>query len=195
MSEHTGTSESPAAGWRLPLGVALFVLSIVLPLAGVPLVASLGLSVGITGTVSGALLVGAEVLGVVAIAVMGKSGYVYIKNRVFGFLKQVGPPMEVSRRRYTLGLVMFCVPILFSWVSPYASGWIPGVTTHPLHFALGGDFLLLTSLFILGGDFWDKVRALFVRDAKAQFPSPTSKRCGEQTNQPNKGHNNGRPCI
>lgn len=176
MSEHTGRSESPAAGWRLQLGVALFVLSIVLPLAGVPVVASLGLSVGITGTVSGALLVGAEVLGVVAIAVMGKSGYVYIKNRVFGFLKRVGPPMEVSRRRYTLGLVMFCVPILFSWVSPYASRWIPGVTTHPLPFALGGDFLLLTSLFILGGDFWDKVRALFVRDAKAQFPSPTSKR-------------------
>ena len=76
MSEHTGTSESPAPGWRLQLGIVLFVLSIVLPLAGVPLVASLGLSVSITGTVSGALLVGAEVLGIVAIAVMGKSGYV-----------------------------------------------------------------------------------------------------------------------
>ena len=173
MSEHTGTSESPAPGWRLQLGIVLFVLSIVLPLAGVPLVASLGLSVSITGTVSGALLVGAEVLGIVAIAVMGKSGYVYLKNRVFGFLKQVGPPDEVSRRRYTLGLVMFCVPILFSWVSPYASSWIPVVTTHPLPFALGGDFLLLTSLFVLGGNFWDKIRSLFLYDARSCFSTPS----------------------
>ncbi len=30
--------------------------------------------------------------------------------------------------------------------------------------------LLLASLFVLGGDFWDKLRALFVRDAKTQFP-------------------------
>ena len=173
MSEHTSTSESPAAGWRLQLGIALFVLSIILPLAGVPLVALLGLSKGMTTTISGFLLVGAEVMGVAAIAVMGKSGYLYLKSRVLGFLKRVGPPDEVSRRRYTFGLVMFCVPILFSWVSPYASRWIPVVTTHPLPFALGGDLLLLTSLFVLGGDFWDKVRALFVRDAKAQFPSPT----------------------
>ena len=181
MSEHTGTLDSPAAGWRLQLGVALLFLSILLPLVGVPVVTSLDLSVSIAGTVSGALLVGAEVLGIVAIAVMGKSGYVYLKNRVFAFLKRTGPPREVSRRRYTLGLVMFCVPLLFSWVSPYASRWIPGVTTHPLPFALGGDFLLLMSLFILGGDFWDKVRALFVRDAKAQFPPPTSNKTAPVT--------------
>ena len=173
MSEHTSTSESPATGWRLQLGIALFVLSIVLPLAGVPLVASLGLSAGITGTASGALLVSSEVLGIVAIAVMGKSGYVYIKNRVFRFLKRVGPPMEVSRRRYTLGLIMFCVPILFSWVSPYVSSWIPVVTTHPLPFALGGDFLLLTSLFVLGGNFWDKIRSLFLYDARSCFSTPS----------------------
>ena len=175
MSEHTGTAESPAAGWRLQLGIALFVLSILLPLAGVPLVASLGLSKGKITTISGFLLVGSEVMGVAAIAVMGKSGFEFLKNRLFGFLKRVGPPMEVSRPRYTLGLVMFCIPILFSWLAPYASNWFPVVTTHPLPFALGGDFLLLTSLFVLGGDFWDKVRALFVRDAKAQLPLPISK--------------------
>jgi len=173
MSEQTGTSGNPSAGWRLQLGITLFVLSILLPLAGVPLVASLSLSAGKTTTISGFLLVGAEVMGVAAIAVMGKPGYLYLKSRVFGFLKRVGPPDEVSRRRYAFGLVMFCVPILFSWVSPYASRWIPVVTTHPLPFALGGDLLLLASLFVLGGDFWDKVHALFVRDAKAQFPSPT----------------------
>jgi hypothetical protein len=41
---------------------------------------------------------------------------------------------------------------------------------HPHLMAMSGDLLLIVSLFILGGDFWDKLRALFVRDAKAVFP-------------------------
>jgi hypothetical protein len=30
--------------------------------------------------------------------------------------------------------------------------------------------VLLISLFVLGGDFWDKLRALFVHSARAVFP-------------------------
>ena len=33
-----------------------------------------------------------------------------------------------------------------------------------------GDIILLLSLFVLGGNFWDKLRALFIRDAKVAFP-------------------------
>jgi hypothetical protein len=33
-------------------------------------------------------------------------------------------------------------------------------------YAIGGDLLLLASLFVLGGDFWDKIRALFVYSDK-----------------------------
>jgi hypothetical protein len=163
----------PVGGWRLKLGVALFGLSIVLPVLGVPLVAAMGLSAATVATVSGALLAGAEVLGIVAVAVMGKSGYAYIKNRVFGFLKQSGPPAEVSRTRYTIGLVMFSVPILFGWVSVYAAKLIPAFTRTPFRYALGGDLLLLAGLFVLGGDFWDKLRALFIHGAKAVFPKTT----------------------
>ena len=129
MSGQVETSEQPAAGWRLKVGIALFVLSIALPLVGVPVATALGLSSAMTASVSGVLLVAAEVLGLIAVAVMGKSGYAYIKNRVFGFLERHGPPQEVSRLRYTIGLVMFSVPILFGWVSPYAAEWVP--VLHP----------------------------------------------------------------
>jgi hypothetical protein len=162
----------PAAGWRLKLGVVLFGFSIVLPVLGVPLVAVMGLSAATVATVSGALLVGAEVLGLVAVAVMGKTGFAYIKNRVFGFLKQHGPPAEVSRTRYTIGLVMFAVPVVFGWLAPYAADLIPGYLGSEFTYAIVGDLLLLTSLFVLGGDFWDKVRALFIYGAKAVFPKP-----------------------
>ena len=164
-------AEVPAAGWRLKLGVALFGFSIVLPVIGVPLVAAMGLSTTTVATVSGILLAVAEVLGIAAVAVMGKQGYAYIKNRVFGFLKQYGPPAEVGRTRYTIGLVMFTVPIVFGWVAPYASGLIPDYAGNEFTYAVVGDLLLLTSLFVLGGDFWDKLRSLFIHGASAKFPN------------------------
>jgi hypothetical protein len=164
--EDASTAVQPATGWRLKLGVSMFVLSILLPVAGIPLVASLDLSGTMTTSISGALLVGAEVLGVLAIAVMGKPGFLYIKSRVFGLLRQVGPPREVSRARYNSGLVMFSLPILFGWLSIYAADYIPLFDENMLAFAIGGDLLFLASLFVLGGDFWDKIRALFVHSDK-----------------------------
>ena len=169
MNEQTITSEQPASNWRLKLGITLFVLSIALPLVGIPVVAAIGLSVTVTASISGTLLIGAEVLGIMAVAVMGKSGFAYIKNHIFVFLKQYGPPKEVSRLRYTIGLVMFSVPILFGWVSIYIPELIPGFTLTPLPYALGGDLLLLASLIVLGGNFWDKIRALFIYDAGVRF--------------------------
>lgn len=162
MNQDASTGAQPAVRWRLKLGVAMFVLSILLPVAGIPLVATLGLSGTLTASVSGALLVGAEVLGILAVGVMGKPGYLYIKSRVFGLLKRYGPPKEVSRARYKAGLVMFVLPILFGWVTPYVSALIPHLENNLFAYAVGGDVLLLASLFVLGGDFWDKVRTLFV---------------------------------
>ena len=170
MSTHADASEKPALDWRIKLGAVLFGLSILLPVVGIPLLTGLGLSTTVTASVSGGFLVGAEVLGVCAVAVMGKSGYAYIKNRVFGFLKQYGPPQKVSRGRYTIGLVIFCIPLLFGWLSIYISKWIPGLLSYPLPFAIGGDVLILASLFVLGGDFWDKIRSLFIHDAEVHFP-------------------------
>ena len=163
-------SNVPAAGWQIKLGVALFGLSILLPVLGIPLVAAMGLSTQTMATVSGVMLVAAEVLGLVAVAVMGKSGYAYIKNRVFGFLKQYGPPDEVSRTRYTIGLVMFTMPVVFGWLAPYVADRVPGYTGNEFTYGIVGDLLLLTSLFVLGGDFWDKLRALFIHRARVVFP-------------------------
>jgi len=165
--------EQPAAGWRLKLGAALFGLSIILPLIGVPLVVALDLSRTMTASVSGGLLLAAELLGVAAVAVVGKSGYAFIKSKVFGLLKQYGPPNKVGRLRYKIGLVMFGTPVLFGWLSIYTADYIPAFAQNPLPYALGGDLLLLTSLFVLGGDFWDKIRSLFVHDAEVHFTQPS----------------------
>lgn len=161
--------EPAAGGWRLKLSATLFGLSLVLPLIGVPIVAALELSRAMTASLSGGLLLAGEVLGVAAVAVVGKSGYALIKKKVFGFLKQYGPPDKVGRLRYRIGLVMFVSPIVFGWASIYVAGYLPFFTGNPLPYALGGDLLLLSSLFVLGGDFWDKIHALFVHDAEVHY--------------------------
>ena len=166
MTEDEAKEQTPIMEWRFKLGVAMFALSIALPILGVPILAALSLSEAATATVSGALLVGAEILGLGAVAVMGKNGYNFVRSRVFSFLKRYGPPKKVSRTRYRVGLVMIFVPVLFGWISIYAADFIPGFGDNPLVYGLGGDFLLLAGLFVVGGDFWGKLRALFVYQAE-----------------------------
>ncbi len=157
MSEKASSTALPVANWRLTLGVIIFLLSIIVPLVGIPVVSALDLSVALKSSVSGALLIGCEVFGILSVAVMGKPGYLYIKSRFFAFLKRYGPSDKISRTRYNIGLVMFCIPILFGWVSIYVADYIPGFLQNPLPYAIGGDLLFVVSLFVLGGDFWDKI--------------------------------------
>jgi len=158
----------PQAEWRLRLGLIILIVGFLSPLS-IPLITATELSSKWKAIISGALAVGIpEVFSIVAIAIMGKAGFNYIKARIFGFLKKHGPPDRVSRTRYHIGLVMFVLPILFGWLTPYVSRYVPGYAAHRLSVAIIGDLMLFASLFVLGGDFWDKVRALFIHQAKVQ---------------------------
>ena len=169
-------SATPVSGWRLTLGIALLALSLIGPLIAIPVVSMLGLSPALLASLSGAVFIGAEVLLVGAVAVMGKSGYDYIKDCTSRLLRRYGPPAEVSRTRYHVGLVFFVVPLFFGWIAPYVQDWIPFLDGREVWFALAGDVLLLFGLVLLGGDFWDKLRALFIHGAKATFPDASTSR-------------------
>ena len=157
------------AGWRLRLGLIILVVGFLSPLA-IPLITATELSSKWKTIISGALAVGIpEVFTVAAIAIMGKSGYNLIKERIFSFLKKHGPPDRVSLTRYRIGLVMFVLPVLFGWLGPYGTHLIPGYETHRFVVSLIGDVMFVASLFVLGGDFWDKIRALFSHSARVQF--------------------------
>lgn len=138
----------------------------------VPLVTSSGLPTEWKTVVSGLLLLGIpELFTLAAVAILGKEGFGYLKRVLLRVLrKHFAPPAIVSPMRYRIGLVMFLLPLLFGWLGPYLTDHIPGYTSHRLAYALGGDLLLLAALFVLGGEFWDKLRALFVYGAKAVFP-------------------------
>ena len=103
-----------------------------------------------------------------AVAIMGKEGFNFIKQKIFGFFKKMAPPGTVSRTRYRIGLVMFVIPFFIAWLMPYFEDLFPVLERFGLYFNIGGDLLLVASLFVLGGDFWDKIGALFVQDAKVK---------------------------
>ena len=173
MTDTEVNSSPPADGWRFRIGIALFTTGLLSPLF-VPLVTATNLSAEWKTTLSGLLLLGIpELLWLIAAAVMGKSGFDYIKSKAFGFLRKHVLPDSVSRMRYRIGLIMLLLPLLFGWLTPYAPQLVPTYDEHAFRWLVGGDLLVLASLLVLGGEFWDKLRALFVHGASATFPKST----------------------
>jgi hypothetical protein len=160
---------APAPSIRIRLGFALFIISLAGPPVLIPLMPLLGFPTGTIATVTGVVLIGAELLLLAGAAIAGKDGYAYIKQTVFGFIKSYGPAEHVSKTRYRVGLVLFILPILMGWGGPYFGNHIPGFNEHTLIFAIVGDVMLAISLFVLGGEFWDKLRSLFIHSARAAF--------------------------
>ena len=155
---------------RLILGSAMLIAGFLSPLA-IPWIAGSGLPAGWKATISGLLIFGIpELMMLLAGAVMGKAGFTYLREQAARFLQRYGPPDTVGPGRYRLGLVLFTLPLLVGLLTPYLSHHIPALEANHLSIALAGDLMLLISLFVLGGDFWDKLRALFVREARIQWP-------------------------
>ncbi len=162
-------SERPPATWRIKIGFAIFVASIGWPVL-VPVFPILGAPASVTVAFSGFMIVAAEFMMIAGAAVAGKEGFAFIKSRVLGFLRPDGLPHPVSRTRYTIGLLMFAAPLAFGLASPYFGHHLPAFDAHQWIYAVAFDLLLLISLFVLGGSFWEKLRSLLKHDAYAVFP-------------------------
>ena len=163
------SNEQPQVGWRVKIGFAIFAASIGWPIL-IPVLPLLGVSATTTATVSGIMIVAAEFMLIAAAAIAGKDGFAFIKATPFGFLKSYGPPREVGRARYTIGLVMFVTPLAIGWALPYIGHYFTSLGTDRLIWVIVPDVMLLISLFVLGGSFWDKLRSLLKHDAYAVIP-------------------------
>jgi hypothetical protein len=154
-----------SADTRLKLGVALLIIGLVMPV-GTLWVAATEWPTAVKTLVGGILLFGFEVMLVPAIALMGKDNFERIRDGAIRLVKTVKPVGNVSKRRYTIGLCMLVGPTLYAWIASYAPSWLPEDYVLRVLVNLGLDLITLASLFVLGGNFWDKVRALFLHDAR-----------------------------
>jgi hypothetical protein len=164
-----GKNEQSGSGWRLRLGLTIFIIGFASPLL-IPVITATDLPTGWKTAISGALAIGIpELFSIIAIGIMGRAGFEAIKARFYSFIKRHGPPDRVSKMRYRVGLVMFVLPLLFGWLGLYFVHYIPAYEANRLIINIIGDLLLLSSLLVLGGDFWDKIRGLFIHDAVIQM--------------------------
>jgi hypothetical protein len=155
------TVAAPPKG-RLIAGVSVFALGWITTLALVPVITASPLPSSLGGVV---VFVGPKIGVLMALAIMGKPGFAYLKMQVFGFL---APAADVSAARHRVGIVMFAAALVLGFLEPYV---LPRLTAdRAIGATLAIDLLLVASILVLGGNFWDKVRALFVRDARVHFP-------------------------
>ena len=161
---------APPTG-RLWAGVSVFALGWILALTMVPFVTSSDFPTSVKATLTTLLVVVVpKVFLLAAIAILGKPGFAYLKSVAWKFFRRIAPPPQVGVWRYRIGLVMFFLPLFFSLFFQYFQPIFEGGAEARPTFERVGDIIQIVALFVLGGDFWDKLRALFVRDAKAVFP-------------------------
>ena len=156
---------APPPKGRLVAGASVFALGLVATLVMVPGITASALPSSLVPIV---VFVGPKIGVLAAIAITGRPGFAYLKKLIFGYLK---PPADVSPARHRVGIVMFVAAMLFGLLERYLGYFITNAIAPEIRSSLAIDVLLLASILVLGGDFWDKIRALFIREAKVQFPS------------------------
>ena len=181
MSDDTHTRANPPPGdgfrssWRFRTGLGLIVLGHLALLLGL-----LSPFLGLGGAgLAGALVVGGELVSLASIVFLGKSGFLAIKNAAFGFVKK-GYAGPVSLARHIAGILLFVtnwltlyVMALYAWVS--FEGASPE-SPIPVVFGMGiqeqgnallavflvGELTFLLSIYVLGADWWERFRNVFV---------------------------------
>ena len=170
MATASERAQASAAGWRFKLGIFIFVFAFALWLL-IPLDAAIDIPSARIAALTGAIFIANKVLLLTCVAVMGKAGFQQLKGVVFGYAKGLAPADTVGPTRHAIGLVMFCLPLVSAMLEPYVDQFWPGLRPNIWQLQALGDLMLIASFFVLGGDFWNKVRALFVRTAKVEDAS------------------------
>jgi len=154
-----------ASNWRLKAGIAVLVLALALPLCAlfVPL---LELPMAQSALLGGGLVAGApEVLMLLAAALLGRQNFDRIVGSAKKFFFTTFFASPVSRRRYYAGLAVCVLSIVPLYVAGYASSWMPAGNSRIVVLA-AADLAFILSIFVMGGEFWEKFRRLFVWEGK-----------------------------
>ena len=166
------------SGWRYKLGMVLFITPFPIFFATPIVIPLLGLSAAETGALIGGIILLVEIVWFSSIPLLGKQGFMTLKNKAFGWLKlQEGP---ISRTRHKFG-VWLLVGSLFAEVILQAitlfvlftrtgaeetESVIAGLNASQFSAAYVGIEMLtfagiITSIFILGADFWERLKRAF----------------------------------
>ncbi|MBN9022153.1 MAG: hypothetical protein J0H08_08690 [Rhizobiales bacterium] len=155
--------------WRFVLGIASFFLAFA-PHVVLGILILTGADARTVAAFAAVSFTLNKVFLLASVIFLGRPGFNRIKTGLVGALRDRLMPDEVGPWRYRIGLVMFTIPLVFAWKAPYVTDLMPLLGRHSTTAAIVTDAIFVLSLFVLGGRFWDKLRALFVRAATVAFP-------------------------
>jgi hypothetical protein len=157
-------ADTPVSKVRLVTGGALFIGGFISPLL-IPFVTQSDLPTKWKAVLSTGLVAGLPEIGMVlAAAVLGKQGFALLKGKLFALLRKHTEPAAITAGRYCIGLVLFCIPLLVGWLTPYLVRFLP-VLSHDQGSLLPVivlDLMFAASFLVLGEEFWEKIRRLFI---------------------------------
>ncbi len=140
---------------KCKIGIGFIVLGTILPLFGFA-VPFFGFSDSVTATIIGFFIIGGpELCVIIGVALAGKEAMHLVKKKLF---------RPAGKTRYRIGLVLLCASILSNWILAYAEvTQFFSLTLHTqLYIMAGLDIVTIFSLIILGPEFFDKFKKLFV---------------------------------
>jgi hypothetical protein len=150
--------------WRFYAGMTALALSCIVPLSAF-LVPLLGLSTAQSALLAGVLVAGVpEVLCILAVALLGKDAFQFVAHRAKSVLRRLllGP---VSKARYYAALTVVMVSWLPAYLYAYLPGTMPGDNVR-ITILAGADLAFVASVVLMGGEFWEKVRRIFVYEGR-----------------------------
>lgn len=153
--------------WKYYAGLALFIYCWI-PYLASALILILHIPIDKSLAAIGVFVVSAEIAFALSVVLLGKPFIALIKSKVKGFIlrrKELWHAAPVGRVRHAVGVVLLLVSFLPYFITEFSllTGYPRGDAGRWTLFCLlvAGDALFMTSLFVLGGDFWDRLKALF----------------------------------
>ncbi|NGX33778.1 MAG: hypothetical protein K1060chlam1_00119 [Candidatus Anoxychlamydiales bacterium] len=145
-------------------GLVCVALSFLLPILGF-LVPFLKLPHIITvGIITFLTIGGPEAMILIGSVVLGKDGFKYYRNKMFLLFKRKTKPKPVSKIRYYSGLTIMVLSVIPLYINAYFSKIMPLNEYAKNAILISADLIFVISFFILGGEFWEKYKKLFVWD-------------------------------
>ncbi len=154
--------------WKFYLGIALFTYSWIPYIFVFMIMPFLHFSTTEALSISSITLISAESAFAISVVLLGKDFINMIKTKFKGIFSKKGSKISskpISKLRYRIGIILFIltlsIPSILTEVVLYYDYVDVIGLNNLLYIFLSFDVIFIASLFILGGEFIDKLRELF----------------------------------
>lgn len=123
-------------------------------------------SVAVKSTLTGILFFAPEVGTLAGVAIMGKENHRRMQALLRKGIQKIKPRGSIGKKQHFTGLILLLCPLVPWLIQAFWPEWLPDASHWRIWANLTAIILSIGGLFVLGGDFWDKLGALFQREAR-----------------------------